>query len=144
MLKDSETTSVDTSGSVVTSVITKVTSWSKTKKYIVGGVIAIVCLVLLFYGLKGPGMGFVQGMLDDYIKDAKTQWQQEMNEKDKVIQEKEKLVADLNKQLEVARSDYEKTKQELERLKEVIENVAEPKDIKEIKERFKKLGYNIR
>lgn len=118
--------------------------WPKIKKYVIGGGIAIISLVLLFYGLKGPGMGFVQGMLDDYIKKEKAEWTQQMNEKDKIIQEKEKLVADLNKQLEVARADYEKTKRELELIKGDIQNVAEPKDIKEIKKRLTKLGYTIR
>ena len=118
--------------------------WPKIKKYVLGGVIAVVCLVLIFYGLKGPGIGFVQGMLDDYIKKERAEWTQQMKEKDKIIQEKEKLVADLNKQLEVARADYAKTKQELEELKGDIANVAEPKDIKEIKKRLTKLGYTIR
>lgn len=144
MLKDSETTSVNTSGSVVTSVITKVTNWPKIKKYVIGGGIALISLILLFYGLKGPGMGFVQGMLDDYIKKERAEWTQQMNDKDKIIQEKEKLVADLNKQLEVARADYAKTKAELEEIKGDIQNVAEPKDIKEIKKRLTKLGYTIR
>ncbi len=144
MLKENDTNSVKTSGSVVTSVITKVTNWPKIKKYVLGGVIAVVCLVLIFYGLKGPGIGFVQGMLDDYIKKERAEWTQQMKEKDKIIQEKEKLVADLNKQLEVARADYEKTKKELDSIKGDIQNVAEPKDIKEIKKRLTKLGYTIR
>lgn len=118
--------------------------WPKIKKYVIGGGVIIACLVLLYYGLKGPGIGFVQDMLDKYIKEARIEWNKEMAEKDKIIQQKEKLIVDLNKQLEEAKADYAKTKNELDEIKGRISNINEPKDITEIKKRLRALGYTIR
>lgn len=117
--------------------------WDIIGKYVIGAIIILICLVALYFGLKSPASTYMQEILDQHIERYRIEYQNNMELKDKEIQERDKQLIALSKKYNASHSAYLATKKELELLKKEIVNIHEPADIKEVKERFRSLGYNI-
>lgn len=118
--------------------------WDIIGKYVIGAIIILICLVALYFGLKSPASTYMQEILDQHIERYRIEYQNNMDLKDKEIQERDKQLIALSKKYNASYSAYLATKKELELLKKEIVNINEPADIKEVKERLRALGYNIR
>ncbi len=118
--------------------------WDIIGKYVIGAIIILICLVALYFGLKSPASTYMQEILDQHIERYRIEYQNNMDLKDKEIQERDKQLIELSKKYNASYSAYLATKKELELLKKEIVNINEPVDIKEVKERLRALGYNIR
>lgn len=118
--------------------------WDIIGKYVIGAIIILICLVALYFGLKSPASTYMQEILDQHIERYRIEYQNNMDLKDKEIQERDKQLIALSKKYNASYSAYLATKKELELLKKEIVNINEPVDIKEVKERLRALGYNIR
>lgn len=118
--------------------------WDIIGKYVIGAILLLICLNALYFGLKSPASAYIQDILDQHIERYRIEYQNNMDLKDKEIQEKDKQLIELSKKYNASYSAYIATKKELELLKKEIININEPVDIKEVKERFRALGYNIK
>jgi len=118
--------------------------WDVVGKYVIAIGIVIICLVLLFYGLKGPSSKYFQSVLDSYIEKYRIEYVNNMEIKNKELQEKEKQLSALTIQLRTSQLAYVATKKELDILKKEVTDINEPKDVKEIKARLKTLGYTVK
>jgi len=117
--------------------------WKKIQKYVIGGGIIIACLLLLYFGLRGPSSLFFQSILDRHIEQYRIEYQAKMDAKEAENNELLKKTAELQGQLKVVQANYLKTKQELNTLKKEVVNINEPKTIKEAKDRLNAMGYTV-
>lgn len=117
--------------------------WKKIQKYVIGGGIIIACLLLLYFGLRGPSSLFFQSILDRHIEQYRIEYQAKMDAKEAENKELLKKTAELQGQLKVVQANYLKTKQELNILKKEVVNINEPKTIKEAKDRLNAMGYTV-
>ena len=117
--------------------------WKKIQKYVIGGGIIIACLLLLYFGLRGPSSLFFQSILDRHIEQYRIEYQAKMDAKEAENKELLKKTAELQGQLKVVQANYLKTKQELNTLKKEVVNINEPKTIKEAKDRLNTMGYTV-
>jgi predicted nuclease with TOPRIM domain len=117
--------------------------WKKIQKYVIGGGIIIACLLLLYFGLRGPSSLFFQSILDRHIEQYRIEYQAKMDAKEAENKELLKKTAELQGQLKVVQANYLKTKQELNTLKKEVVNINEPKTIKEAKDRLNAMGYTV-
>lgn len=118
--------------------------WNIIGSYVIGAIIILICLGALYFSLKSPASAYMQNILDQHIERYRIEYQNNMDLKDKEIQERDKQLIELSKKYNASYSTYLATKKELELLKKEIVNINEPVDIKEVKERLRALGYNIR
>jgi len=117
--------------------------WKKIQKYVIGGCVIIACLLLLYFGLRGPSSLFFQSILDRHIEQYRIEYQAKMDAKEAENKELLKKTAELQGQLKVVQANYLKTKQELNTLKKEVVNINEPKTIKEAKDRLNAMGYTV-
>jgi septal ring factor EnvC (AmiA/AmiB activator) len=119
--------------------------WSSTiGKYVIVALIVIISIPLLYFGLKGPSSAYFQKMLDQQMAKEKAKYAQEIKEKDKELKINEKTIKELNKQLQTSKVSYLKIKKQLDDLDKEVANVTEPKDIKEVKDRLRDMGYTVK
>jgi hypothetical protein len=118
--------------------------WGIFGGYIITITIVILCLSMFVYILKGPSQDYVQKTLTDMIEQSKIEYKIQIDNKDKELKNKDIKIKELNEALYKSKVYLEKAKSDLNKLKTEVSSINEPKDIQEIKERFKKLGYSVR
>lgn len=118
--------------------------WNIVSPYVIVVIILLVCIMMLYYGLRGPTSSYIQDILDKQIERYRIEYQNNINIKDREIQERDKQIIELSKKYATSQNAYIATKKELDLLKREIIDINEPADIKEVKDRLKALGYNIR
>lgn len=113
-------------------------------RYVTMVAIAAILIVMLWFWVRPAGTAYFQDILDTYVAQYQKEFDKKMEAKDKEIKEKDKQITNLDKKYKKSQAAYTKTKAELDKLRGKIINVKEPKDLKEIKDRLKALGYTIR
>ncbi len=118
--------------------------WSKIKNYVILGAILVVSIFLIYYSFSGSSDKIQQEVLDKYLEQYKIEYQNNMAIKEKEIQDKDRQLIELSTKLANSQMAYNLTKDELDKLKREASSINEPKDLQEIKDRLRAMGYNIK
>lgn len=97
----------------------------------------VLCIIMIVYSFKGLGDNYIQGILNDVLQKYQVEYQLKMSEKDKQIN-------NLTNQLKTSEIAVVKLKNELFILKTEVSKIEEPVDLKEIKARLGKMGFNVK
>jgi hypothetical protein len=114
------------------------------KWYVIIAVTIIIVSSLVYMFIQKPPTAYFQEILDNHLAQYKIEYELKIDELNKQIINKDQQLNELLIKLEKNQNIYNKAKKELDVLKGSLKNVKEPKDIIEIKERLRKMGYDIR
>lgn len=114
------------------------------KWYVIIAVTIIIVSSLVYMFIQKPPTAYFQEILDNHLAQYKIEYELKINELNKQLKYKDDQLIELSMKLDKNQDMYNKTKKELDVLKGSLKNVKEPKDIIEIKERLRKMGYNIK
>lgn len=118
--------------------------WHTIGNYVVITVIFIICLWLFVFGMKGPSKDYIQGILSNMMEQQRIEYEVKIKEKEILLKERDKRITALSSQLKKSSEEYKKIKAEIDKLKTEVISIEEPKDLEEIKNRLRNMGFNIR
>lgn len=118
--------------------------WKAIGKYVISSAFFVLFSSLIVYGFSGTGKDYIQKIMNDLLKQYQVEYQQKIDEKNKLIASKDKKIIELTDQLRRSQIEYMRYYNEVVRIKKEVAAINEPKDVKEAKERLNALGLKVR